>query len=59
MSTESTTGERQDDAGYLSRSPAKPSADTKKPIVANPSTPGIQTPNTPTGRTEPDSGTTR
>jgi hypothetical protein len=42
----------------LVRSPAKPAADTKRPIVANPSTPGVQTPNTPTGREAPPEGPT-
>jgi hypothetical protein len=32
---------------------------TKKPIVKNPSTPGIQTPNKPDGRDAPPAGQTR
>jgi hypothetical protein len=35
------------------RSPAKPDAGTKTPIVKNPATPGIQTPNKPDGRDAP------
>ena len=38
------------------RSPAKPDAGMKEPIVSNPSTPGIQTPNKPDGRDAPRSG---
>ncbi len=41
------------------RSPAKPAADTKTPIVKNPATPGIQTTNKPDGRDEPSTGETR
>jgi hypothetical protein len=42
------------------RSPAKPGADTKTPIVKNPSTPGIQRPgNKPDGRGDPRNGETR
>jgi hypothetical protein len=41
------------------RSPAKPDAGTKRPIVANPSTPGVQTPNKPDGRDAPAPGEPR
>jgi hypothetical protein len=41
------------------RSRAKPGPDTKTPIVKNPATPGVQTPNKPDGGDDPREGETR